>query len=237
MPKVFTRRTILWPTWFGWTLLLASGIGVVGCIAWGAERFLAAPNRVAADVLILEAWTKDEGAEAAAIEFKAHPGQYKYVVSTGGLTGEHWSRKRWREDEIGERVMRNFGVPPAVIIKAPAPEVEAHRSFVAAVTARDALAARGIHPQAINVITRGAHAKRSRLIFTRVFGGSVQVGVVGWLPEGFDTTPWWKSSGRATDVLKESVGYLYELLLHSGRPFSRVGIPERAANKPSNAGS
>jgi len=219
VPKVFTRRTIIWPTWFGWCLLLIPSVALPATILWGAERFLAALNRTSAEVLILEAWTKDEGAVAAANEFQSHPGQYKFVVSTGGLTGEGWTMKRWREDEIGERVMRNAGVPADKIIRAPAPDVETHRSYVAAVTARDVLTARGIHPRAINLITRGAHARRSRLIYSRVFGPNVEVGVVGWNPPGYGITPWWRSSDRATDVLKESVGYLYELFLHSGRIF------------------
>ena len=79
------------------------------------------------------------------------------------------------------------------------------------------LQANGIHPRAVNVFTRGAHARRSRLIAARVFGRETEVGAIAWIPGEYDQESWWESSERADDLLKETVAYPLELLLNSGR--------------------
>lgn len=212
-----TRRTILWPTAAGWLVLgIFVAAGVAG-LQLGVERFLAHTNRERAEVLVLEAWTQDGGAKAAAEEFLKYQDSYRFVVATGALTGTRWSSRRWREVEIADRVMRSSGVPGDSILAAELPDIETQRTFVAALATKAALQERGIRPAAINVLTRGAHARRSRLTFARVFGPETKVGVISWQPWGSDSVTWWRSSERSIDVLKESAGYLYEALLRSGR--------------------
>jgi len=55
------------------------------------------------------------------------------------------------------------------------------------------------------------------LIFAKAFSPHTRVGVISWTPKDFSAGPWWKSSDRAEDMIKETVGYAYELLLNSGR--------------------
>jgi uncharacterized SAM-binding protein YcdF (DUF218 family) len=215
---LFHRRTVWLPTPLGAALLLAALI-VAGLGWWfGAEAFLRTTERLPADVIVVEAWLQEDGARAAAREFLAHPGQYKHIVGAGGLTGEAWShRKRWDQVEVIRNELGRLGIRSDVFIPAKIPDLNTHRTYASAVAARDALAARGIHPQAINVITLGVHARRSRLTFARAFGSRTEVGVIAWQPPEYDSLRWWDSSSRASDMLKESVGYIYELLLHSGR--------------------
>jgi hypothetical protein len=86
-----------------------------------------------------------------------------------------------------------------------------------AVAAWRALQTKEIQPTSINVFTRSSHARRSRLVFAKVFGSGTKVGVISWTPPGYENEPWWRSSERAIDFLKETVGYPFELLLNSGR--------------------
>jgi hypothetical protein len=78
------------------------------------------------------------------------------------------------------------------------------------------LDAQGIHPKSINVFTLGAHARRSELVFSKACPGT-EIGIIGWQPPGYRTTPWWHSSERAIDLLVQTVGFFYEFLLNSGR--------------------
>jgi hypothetical protein len=75
-----------------------------------------------------------------------------------------------------------------------------------------------MHPTAINIFTAGAHARRSRLVYEKVFGSEVKVGAISWAPADRATSiAWWRSSERTIVLTKETVGYLSELLFNSGR--------------------
>jgi hypothetical protein len=55
------------------------------------------------------------------------------------------------------------------------------------------------------------------LVFSKVNSHGAEVGVIGWIPPDYKTEPWWRSSDRSRELLEETVGYLYEVLLNSGR--------------------
>jgi hypothetical protein len=217
--RLFRRRVVAVPTIFGWLLILM--LLVAPSIAWfvSGETYLSATQRVPAEILVLEAWTQEEGANAAAEEFLSKRGQYRYIVVTGGYTGEPWTRRRWNQVEIATNELDRLGIPPDVVIAAPAIDPEVERTYEFAVAARHILRSRGIQPHAINVLTRSAHGRRTRLTFEKAFGPGVRVGIIAWIPPDYRLRAWWTSSERAADFLKESVGYAYELLFNSGRTF------------------
>ena len=74
-----------------------------------------------------------------------------------------------------------------------------------------------IKPKSINIFTLGPHARRSRLVFAKVEGSETRVGVISWTPSCNQAGPWWRRSTRAKELLTETVGYLFEALLNSGR--------------------
>lgn len=197
-------------------------MGAMVCSWWfGAESFLAVTARTPAEILILEAWTMNDGAEAAAIEFESTAASpYDFIVAAGGPTGEHWSKRRWFTTDIAQEALERAGVDKHRIIAARARDVRAQRTFESAVAARRALDERGIQPRAVNVFTRAAHARRSRLIYSKVFGPTTRVGVIAWIPAGYTEGPWWQSSERADELVKETIGYVLERLFSSGRTSS-----------------
>jgi uncharacterized SAM-binding protein YcdF (DUF218 family) len=211
--RLVQRRTIWLPTFLGWFLLLVIGcVPVVVWFFWG-EGILALTERQPADVLVVEGWIGPEGVRAAYHEYIV--GGYKFVVAAGGLTGERWNSRRWNyADEAAEQLTK-LGVPPDRLLVASSRETEAQRTFEMAVAAHNVIGRSAIH--SINVFTRGAHARRSRLIFQKVFGSDNSVGVISWKPPMFSDEPWWRSSDRAEDLIKETVGYIFELLANSGR--------------------
>jgi len=205
------------PTRWG-CLLLVSVTGMLVVSWWfGAEAFLSPNEPLPAEVLVLEAWTGPDGAAAAAAEFKQPNNSYEYIVAAGGLAGEFWAKRRWSYSEVAARDLRRSGVPEDHIVEAQADDVASQRTYETAVAARHALEAKGIRPRAVNILTLGAHARRSRLVFAKVFGPETRVGVISWAPTGYYGPQWWHSSLRADTLIKETVGYLYELLLDSGR--------------------
>ena len=219
LSRLFHRRTIWWPTWIGWILILSVPAGGSALWWFKGEAFLTCTDRLPAEVLVVEGWIGVEGVHAAKEEFSQ--GGYHYIVVTGGLTGKRWNARRWSQVEIAAIELGRMKVPSDRIITAQALETEEQRTFAYAISAKRTLQANGIKPGAINVFTLGAHARRSRLIHAKAFGSETKVGVVAWLPQDYGTGPWWRSSERAETLLKETIGYWFELLLNSGRTSNR----------------
>jgi DUF218 domain len=186
------------------------------------ESFLSLTERSPAEILVVEGWIGREGVRAAAAEFEQHG--YLYVVTTGGLTtGKGWEEGGWSYAEGAEHELVRDGVAKDLIIVASAKDAERQRTYECAVAVWRTLQAKGIQPKAINVFTFGAHARRSRLVFAKVYGPKTEVGVISWVPAGHLALPWWRSSERAREMMTETAGYLFEALLNSGRRSNSPG--------------
>jgi hypothetical protein len=215
--ELYRRRTVLWPTWKGWLLFLFFLVVPVTVWAWLGESYLARTERVPADTLVIESWIQADGLHAAAAEYRS--GGYRHLVITGGMTGSKGTLRRRSYVAIAQKELVDAGVAEDEIIAGHMPDVENQRTHSMAVGVQRALHERNVHPTSINVFTAGSHARRSRLVYARVFGSEVNVGVISWTPwERSAGVPWWKSSERTLDLIKESLGYPYELLFCSGRP-------------------
>ena len=72
----------------------------------------------------------------------------------------------------------------------------------------------GFIQASIDVISMGVHARRSWLLFQKVFS-SVNVGVVAIFPNIYDASRWWLSSEGVRNVISESIAYLYARFIFS----------------------
>jgi uncharacterized SAM-binding protein YcdF (DUF218 family) len=219
MITLFRKRAVPFPTLAGWAFILV----IAGTpLAWWfvqGESFFCLTERYPADGLVVEGWIGIQGVLAAKAEFEH--GGYRYIVTSGAFSGNRWDSRRWNyATEAGELLVR-FGVPADQVIVAAAPDSESHRTFGAAIAVRQALQKRELHPAALNIFTFGSHSRRSRLVFAKAMSPSTAVGTISWAPTGFHDGSWWKSSERSLDLIKETIGYLFEVLLNSGRISNR----------------
>jgi uncharacterized SAM-binding protein YcdF (DUF218 family) len=213
--RFIQRQSVWWPTLLGWISIFVFVSG--GGLLWwfNFESFLSRTDRLPADTLIVEGWIGVEGVRAAKAEFEQ--GRYRYIVTVGALTDNRWGPQRWNYATEAAELLVRLGVPSERVIESRSEETVAQRTFASAVAARQNLSLRGIKPAKANVFTRGVHARRSRLLFAKVLGPETEVGAISWTPASAAKGPWWHSTERADDLLKETAGYLYELLLNSGR--------------------
>jgi hypothetical protein len=215
MAVLLKRRTVPLPTVWGWLLLLIIPCACLALWWFKGEPFLSCTERTPADVLVVEGWIGPDGIRAAAKEYAA--GGYRYIVATSGMSGNPWSTRRWSYAEEATEQLQFMGIPRPSIVTAVPVDSEKHRTFEAAVAVLRALRERHIQANGINVFTRGSHARRSRLVFEKVFRAGPKVGVVSWLSDQYKLTPWWDSSERSLDLCKESLSYAFEVLFDSGR--------------------
>jgi uncharacterized SAM-binding protein YcdF (DUF218 family) len=226
--RLMQLRLIWCPTWVGSFFLVA--LVMIPVIWWWicGQSFLSVTQRLQSEVLVVEGWIGSDGIRAARAEFEQHG--YQYVVAAGGLNSDSWAEQHVTFAEMAARELMRLGVPEDKIIVAPSEEAETQRTYESAVDAYRALRCRGIHPRAVNVFTSGLHARRSRLIFAKVQGPETKVGVVAWFPPRYEATQWWRSSEQAKAMLTETAGYVFEVLLDSGRPSNSPEVrqsPER----------
>ena len=222
--RLFRRCTVWCPTWT--SLSFALLIFVAAFAAWFnyGESYLALTQRAPAEILVVEGWIGLKGVGAAVDEFKH--GDYRYIVCTGGFTANRWEDQPASFAEMAAAETIRLGVPRTNILVATAKITESHRTFESAAAVWRTLQDRGINAMALNVFTLGPHARRSALVFSKVNSPGVKIGVIGWLPAEYKDEPWWQSSDRSRELLDETVGYLYELLLDSGR---RSNSPQAAS--------
>jgi DUF218 domain len=177
------------------------------------ESFFSLTHRVPPEVLLVEGWIGQRGLQAAAAEFVR--GGYKYVVATGGQIDDPQLSSSYAEI-AGQELIR-LDIPKDRIIVAASEDIQHQRTFNSAIAAWRALQNRGISPQYANLLTLGPHARRSYLVYSKVFAPATKVGVIAWVPADYGSIPWWRSTTRTKCLFKEIVGYPFELLLNSGR--------------------
>jgi uncharacterized SAM-binding protein YcdF (DUF218 family) len=114
--------------------------------------------------------------------------------------------------DMAARELKHFTNSDA-IVAVPTPGAVRDRTYSGAVGAQRWLAAHRPQVGAINVVTLGVHARRSRLLFEKAFGHDVTVGVIAVPDQDYDQNHWWKYSEGVKEVISESAAYLYARFL------------------------
>ncbi|MCU0772154.1 MAG: YdcF family protein [Verrucomicrobia bacterium] len=213
----------------GWALVaLVFLAGLLGFLL-GIHPFLAVQAPVRADVLVVEGWAADYAIKAAAREFEQ--GGYATVYVTGGPMERGAPLSEYRTyAALGAAVLDYFGAPTNHTQAVPAPKVRRDRTYASALALRDWMEAQDESPTALNVLTIGPHARRSRLLYEKAFAGTCRIGVIPIEPQEYDPDRWWAYSAGVRTVMSETVAYFY------ARVFFRFSSDRRPENK-SGAGS
>lgn len=204
---LFVRRERWSLSWWGRLLILAVlGGGLVG-VGRHAHQFLALSKPVTADILVIEGWIPDYALDEAVLELQK--GVYRAIVTCGGISKDGWNvvPKYTYADWAAAR-LRHRGLTNAVIA-VPCRVERADRTYHSALAVRRWCETNGMPVVAINVVTVGPHARRSRLIFEKAFANRLKVGVLALEDRDYDPKRWWASSDGARQVVGELIAYLY----------------------------
>jgi uncharacterized SAM-binding protein YcdF (DUF218 family) len=177
----------------------------------GVYPFLAITQRVNADVLVVEGWIHPYTADVGVEEFKTH--SYHLVLTTGGpVVGKGGYINDYQTSaSVGADLLKKAGIPAEVVQMVPSHVIGRDRTFSSAVALRDWLREHNLQVRAINILTEGAHARRTRLLFKRALGPNVAVGVIAVRSPDFDQKRWWYYSEGVEDVVEQGIGYLYAI--------------------------
>lgn len=205
---LFRRRTVWVPTARGWLLILAV-VGAAGVAAVrGLHPFLAVDERAGARVLVIEGWLAPEQLDQAVRIYQA--GGYERIYTTGGpVLGWQELAVATNYAQLAADYLARHGVPRERIAAVPAPASAQERTFLSAVMLRRFAMASERKLDAIDLVSVGAHARRSRLLYEMALGPESRVGVIAARPTEYDSAAWWRTTRGVSQVVVQAFGYAW----------------------------
>jgi uncharacterized SAM-binding protein YcdF (DUF218 family) len=206
--RLFRRREVPLPTWRGLLLILVVTAGLGTLLVRNLHRFLAVDQPLPGGVLVVEGWTSDQAfAEAAR---RMNHGDFSRLFVTGGPLEAGATLSEYKTyAQLGTAVLMRSGMNTNLLTAVPSPWVRQDRTFTCAVTLRQWFRQQHENPAQVTILTSGAHARRSRLLFQQAFGKGTAVGVIAVPPEDYDPARWWTSSQGVRVVIGELLAYGY----------------------------
>ena len=202
------RKQCLFPTFRGW-LMIGLAIFLAGAIfVSGVYGFLAVQDSVPGGVLVAEGWVPDFVLVETLAEFHRHHYDGIFVTGMPMEKGAILSEYKTTAD-LSAAILIKLGADPLTVYSVPTTAVLKDRTYATAVALREDLAKRGLSVSKVNVISLGAHSRRTRLLYEHAFGPSVQVGIIAMTPRDFDSSHWWRTSQGFRGVTDEITAYLY----------------------------
>lgn len=206
----FLVRRYRWELSLKAKLLLLSALLVLGVsMVLGVYPFLALTERVDANVLVVEGWVHPYAVEASVQEFNNR--HYRQIFTTGGpVVGNGGYVNDYQTSaSTGADLLKKAGIAAEFIQMVPSHIIGRDRTYSSAIALRDWFRTHDLHVQSLNIVTEGAHARRTRLLFEKALGPGVKVGVIAVPNPDFDARHWWLYSEGAEEIIQEGVGYLY----------------------------
>ena len=181
-------------------------------IVFGVYPFLALTERVPAKVLVVEGWVHSYAIDASVEEFNNH--HYRQIFTTGGpVVGKGGYINDYQTAaSVGAELLKKAGVPAELVQMVPSHVIGRDRTYSSAIALRDWFRKHDLQVESINIVTEGAHARRTRLLFEKALGPEIRVGVISVPSPDYDTRHWWYYSEGEEEVTQEGIGYLYAKL-------------------------
>jgi len=176
-----------------------------------AYPFLAINDPVDNGALVVEGWLPDYAFQETITEFRK--GHHSQVFVTGGPLENGAPLSEYRTyAELGAATLVRLGLGTNVVQAVPTPRVRLDRTYASAVALKNWLGPHGVAEKNFNVVTLGAHSRRSRLLFKKALGRDYQVGVIAIENQDYDAKRWWASSAGVRAVTDETIAYVYARL-------------------------
>jgi uncharacterized SAM-binding protein YcdF (DUF218 family) len=106
-------------------------------------------------------------------------------------------------------LLKKAGIPSELVQMVPSHVIGRDRTYSSAIALRDWLREHEMQVRSLNIVTEGAHARRTRLLFEKALGPDIRVGVISIPSPDYDVTHWWYYSEGAEEIVQESIGYIY----------------------------
>ena len=181
-------------------------------LARNLGNFLSVNSPAGAPLLVVEGWMPGYVYREAAARFRQ--GGYQKIIAAGVARDDADDAPDARTD-FGVDDLVKAGVPRDRIELATASAKQLDRTFHSAEAVKHVLLDQGMRSGAVDVLTVGPHARRSRLLYEDALGDGFVVGIIALDDRRFDIQHWWRTSEGVRRVVDETVAYLYARLFFS----------------------
>jgi hypothetical protein len=181
-------------------------------VAGNLHNFLAysCPKK-GATCLIVEGWLPSfELKQCASLFLRGN-----YTLAIVAARREKISKATTRFTSTLDRarsVLIGSGVPAEKIVVIEADTSYNRRTFSSAIAVKTWLGQCPNAPQKIDVVSGGAHARKTYEIYRRVLGKMVEIGSLSVRPSEYDPARWWLSPIGIAYTTLDLVGYFYALI-------------------------
>ena len=223
-----TRKERWGLSWSGrLTVLVAILLAFCLCFFY-IYPFLAITHRVNASVLVVEGWIHEYAIRAASKEFQSN--HYQQIFATGGpVEGNGGYVNDYQTSaSVGADLLKKYGLTDESVQMVPSRVMDRDRTYGSAVALRNWFRDHNVRVSGIDVVTENLHARRTQLLYQKVFGRQIPVGIIGVQNPDYDPKHWWRYSDGVREVLGESLAYLYARFL-----FYPAASPYAKANRGS----
>jgi hypothetical protein len=205
---LFRRRACWVPTPLGWLMLIGIWFTLAFCAVSCLYPFLAITKPVNADVLVVEGWVEDSVLVDALRESQRH--EYRKTLTTGGpIEATSYLDRYGSWAQVAALTLRTIGAKSDTVEAVPCTNLPRNRTYESALAVRRWLRAHDNTVSAVNVLTCGPHARRTRLLYERALGPGITVGIIAVPSALYDPRYWWRSSKGVQVVFGEALAYLY----------------------------
>jgi hypothetical protein len=207
-------------TWRGRLTVAIVTLTFIVIVLRTIQPFLAITERTPASVLVVEGWIPASTMDQAAREFKT--GGYQRLILLRPILADpdKYISGRFNGDYMANMLFA-YGVPQERETTLYPLVAEKDRTFHSALDAKKWLLDHGMPVESLDVVTIGPHARRSRLMYEKAFGGGARIGIVALRDSSYDPTHWWRTSEGVREVVGETIAYIYaRLLFHPYAPDS-----------------
>lgn len=207
-PSIFKKKTILLPTTTGWIFFGASFFFISFFVFTNIHQFLTKTERLGGDLLVVEGWLPDYALKEAVQIFSK--GNYKLIISTGGpLDNGSYLLQFNTYAQLGELSLNKMGIDDSLTVAVPAQSVRKDRTYQSAVAFNKWLSSSGVVVKKIDLLSLGAHTRRSAMVYQKLLGPQIEVGKISIDNADYDSGQWWKSSEGVKEVYSEIISIVY----------------------------
>jgi hypothetical protein len=199
----------------GLVIVLLVSLFLLGWFVWKVHPFLAKNAPINADILVVEGWLPDYALKAAINEFEQRP--YQALVTIGGSIPRGFflsEYKTFAELAGATLIALNFDPEKLVVIADDITPLNpklsaANRTHDSAIKLQTWFTSFSAEATSMNLFTLGTHARRSWILFKKVFEPRIRVGIISAQPLHYDPAKWWASSEGNRTIIAELLAYIF----------------------------
>jgi uncharacterized SAM-binding protein YcdF (DUF218 family) len=196
-------------TWFGKLLILILMVALIYLYLHRIYPFLSQSAPVESEILVVEGFLPDHTLMESIRIFEEM--DFKLMLITGKKMAKGVIIFEYENDgQYSAAILEKLGFDPGKMrVVGLQSDVKKDRTYASAKAVKEWLAENGLKPKSLNLVSLGCHSRRSRLLFEKAFGDSVNIGVIGVKNIGYDPENWWRSSFGFKDVMGETIAWIY----------------------------